>query len=362
MNYTNILSESTIYDFLHNPNEIFLEGTMVDEKPDTTGFLFNGPDGTCVRLLKVPVDENISELYVQEVGYGNIMNSDADYWNRKDISHFDRRGFILNSSLFWVWDVPIVAACTRLESENFELHDAFWNAFANKALKEFEIDSDFENRDDVKEIANQYAILAMLDVESDYVNHIVKALKKVYLNSRANDIELALNYGLNPKEFIDELMHDLRSRAYDNAAIPTAIAAARLAAKISASYIADKNESQRMANQVAEISYSCGSKKTANIVIGKGSNGGVNVKVPLDSLFFYKPETKEVFINLNGVKDSEREKVNRYVERITKDAEKNLVPMSLVRCVNKMLVEESFECSAYNYPQPWMRYSLRTEL
>lgn len=334
MNYTNILSESTIYDFLHNPNEIFLEGTMVDEKPDPTGFLFNGPDGTCVRLLKVPVDENISELYVQEVGYGNIMNSDADYWNRKDISHFDRRGFILNSSLFWVWDVSIVAACTRLESENFELRDAFWNAFANKALKEFEIDSDFENRDDVKEIANQYAILAMLDVESDYVNHIVKALKKVYLNSRA----------------------------YDNAVIPTAIAAARLAAKISASYIADKNESQRMANQVAEISYSCGSKKTANIVIGKGSNGGVNVKVPLDSLFFYKPETKEVFINLNGVKDSEREKVNRYVKRITKDAEKNLVPMSLVRCVNKMLVEESFECSAYNYPQPWMRYSLRTEL
>ena len=60
------LTEESVYEFLHNPNEIYLEGFAVDKEPDSY-CPRNCEDGTYIKLFKAPVNSRVTELLMQNL-------------------------------------------------------------------------------------------------------------------------------------------------------------------------------------------------------------------------------------------------------------------------------------------------------
>lgn len=115
---------------------------------------------------------------------------------------------------------------------------------------------------------------------------------------------------------------------------PKKVEAARLADKIAHTFIADDNESQRIAKSVcAYCSRELNDRKNMTITIGTGDDNGISVKVSCDTLLHYEPTSKEVFVNVKSASKNEREKINQYVKDNGTFVSEDLVPMSLLQSV-----------------------------
>lgn len=105
------------------------------------------------------------------------------------------------------------------------------------------------------------------------------------------------------------------------------------------------NESQRIAKSVSVYcARTLDARKNITIVIGNGNgNGeGITVKISCSNFFFYKPTTKEVFINVESAGEEEREKINQYVKDNGASVSENLVPIKFLQSV------VSYGCEKWN--------------
>jgi hypothetical protein len=154
------LDADTILDYLHNSSETYLEGLI----PQSHGFPPETDRSVYVRLLKVPVRDKASEVYMQAIPY-KMFEGDS---NRpieefgKD-TKFEKVGVIIDSSRLWLMEL-LWRICTqsRQKFDDADFVSEFWDAFTRKVLKEYAVDARVEKSETVKNLAKQYAILDML--------------------------------------------------------------------------------------------------------------------------------------------------------------------------------------------------------
>lgn len=136
------LDADTILDYLHNSSETYLEGLI----PQSYGFPTETDRSVYVRLLKVPVRDKASEVYMQAIPY-KMFEGDS---NRpieefgKD-TKFEKVGVIIDSSRLWLME-PLWRICTqsRQKFDDADFVSEFWDAFTRKVLKEYAVDARVE--------------------------------------------------------------------------------------------------------------------------------------------------------------------------------------------------------------------------
>lgn len=345
------LDADTILDYLHNSSETYLEGLI----PQSYGFPTETDRSVYVRLLKVPVRDKASEVYMQAIPY-KMFEGDS---NRpieefgKD-TKFEKVGVVIDSSRLWLME-PLWRICTqsRQKFDEADFVSEFWDAFTRKVLKEYAVDAGVEKSEAVKNLAKQYAILNMLSKREKpvYFGCIENALQTLYPVSVLGYYELGLNYACDPEGFTTSLLTSLSRRNFKTtsketptgAYIPKKVAAARMADKMSPAFVFDDNESQRIAKSVSVYcARTLDARKNITIVIGNGNGEGITVKISCSSFFFYEPTTKEVFINVESADEEEREKINQYVKDNSTSVSENLVPLKFLQSII------SYGCEKWN--------------
>lgn len=191
------LTEESVYEFLHNPNEIYLEGFAVDKEPDSY-CPRNCEDGTYIKLFKAPVNSRVTELLMQnfrwsaqEGCYNTPLPEDCTIG-------FKRAGFSVDSSQFWILSDYLLRICAKLKPELADFRQQFEQAFCKKILDDFSMSRDFYDSKEAEERAKQYAIYAMLEgnpVYHEYVTQDAMCIVRSFgFRSMANYILDANNY------------------------------------------------------------------------------------------------------------------------------------------------------------------------
>ena len=127
------LDADTILDYLHNSSETYLEGLI----PQSHGFPPETDRSVYVRLLKVPVRDKASEVYMQAIPY-KMFEGDS---NRpieefgKD-TKFEKVGVIIDSSRLWLMEL-LWRICTqsRQKFDDADFVSEFWDAFRARPLR-----------------------------------------------------------------------------------------------------------------------------------------------------------------------------------------------------------------------------------
>ena len=173
------LDTDTILDYLHNSSETYLEGLI----PQSYGFPTETDRSVYVRLLKVPVRDKASEVYMQAIPYKTFegdSNRPIEEFGKD--TKFEKVGVVIDSSRLWLME-PLWRICTQ-SRQNFDDADfvsEFWDAFTRKVLKEYAVVAGVEKSEAVKNLAKQYAILDMLSkrekpVYFDYIENALQTL------------------------------------------------------------------------------------------------------------------------------------------------------------------------------------------
>lgn len=154
------LDADTILDYLHNSSETYLEGLI----PQSYGFPPETDRSVYVRLLKVPVRDKASEVYMQAIPYKTFegdSNRPIEEFGKD--TKFEKVGVVIDSSRLWLME-PLWRICTqsRQKFDDADFVSEFWDAFTRKVLKEYAVDARVEKSETVKNLAKQYAILDML--------------------------------------------------------------------------------------------------------------------------------------------------------------------------------------------------------
>lgn len=334
------LDADTILDYLHNSSETYLEGLI----PQSYGFPTETDRSVYVRLLKVPVRDKASEVYMQAIPYKTFegdSNRPIEEFGKD--TKFEKVGVVIDSSRLWLME-PLWRICTqsRQKFDDADFVSEFWDAFTRKVLKEYAVDARVEKREAVKNLAKQYAILDMLSKREKpvYFGCIENALQTLYPVSVLGCYELGLNYACDPEGFTTSLLTSLSRRNFKmtsketptGAYIPKKVAAARLASKMTNMFVQTKNESQKAARHLLNSHKETICKKNiVDVTLCNKSAGNMQIKIPLDNFLYYEPKTKEIFVNICDVCEGERKKVNRYVKDCGFFVRENLVPMMLVQ-------------------------------
>lgn len=336
------LTEESVYEFLHNPNGIYLEGFAVDKEPDSY-CPRNCEDGTYIKLFKAPVNSRVTELLMQnfrwsaqEGCYNTPLPEDCTIG-------FKRAGFSVDSSQFWILSDYLLRICAKLKPELADFRQQFEQAFCKKILDDFSMSRDFYDSKEAEERAKQYAIYAMLEGNPVYHEYVTQDAMCIV---RSFGFRSMANYILDANNYLGSALANLKDRVIRSFAFqgvwysrrahefPKKVEAARLADKIANTYIANDNESQRIAKSVcAYCSQELDDRKKVTITIGTDNDDGISVKISCDSFFYYEPITKEVFVNVKSVSKNMRDEINRYVKDSGVNVSKNLVPMNLLRSV-----------------------------
>ena len=154
------LDADTILDYLRNSSETYLEGLI----PQSYGFPTETDRSVYVRLLKVPVRDKASEVYMQAIPYKTFegdSNRPIEEFGKD--TKFEKVGVVIDSSRLWLME-PLWRICTqsRQKFDDADFVSEFWDAFTRKVLKEYAVDAGVEKSEAVKNLAKQYAILDML--------------------------------------------------------------------------------------------------------------------------------------------------------------------------------------------------------
>ena len=294
------LDADTILDYLHNSSETYLEGLI----PQSYGFPTEMDRSVYVRLLKVPVRDKASEVYMQAIPYKTFegdSNRPIEEFGKD--TKFEKVGVVIDSSRLWLME-PLWRICTqsRQKFDDADFVSEFWDAFTRKVLKEYAVDAGVEKSEAVKNLAKQYAILDMLS----------KREKPVYFGCIENALQT-----LYPVSVLG---------CYKK------VAAARLASKMTNMFVPTKNESQKTARHLLNSYKGTVCKKNiVDVTLCNKNAGNMQIKIPLDNFLYYEPKTKEIFVNICDICEGERKKVNRYVKDCGFFVRENLVPMMLVQ-------------------------------
>lgn len=342
------ITEDIIMKFLYNPKKTSLEGFVKEGLRFDSGAYKDY--GKYVRFLKVPIRDNVSELYMQ--GYPwetqkGCQDRPLEYID--SAARFERVAVIIDSSKIW----PLVgsssieaflAICPELQNvlcrNNFLR--SFWQEFPKKVFEEFKVDESAESNEDVKSLAMQYVIFDALTNSDSPVSFVcmLNALKSTCTYERMNNYECAIDYGCDPEGCISSMVQWLNDKhlrivnkeTEKGAYLPKKIAAARIAKNISSSFVPDDNESQRIArSMLAYCKEYIPKRNVIDITIGNGSSDAIRVKVPVSSFFHYDPEVKELFINVSKVPEVKRADINRLVKDSGSFVGDDLVPMTFLQ-------------------------------
>lgn len=336
------LTEEGVYEFLHNPNENYLEGFAVDKEP---AFYCpsNCEDGTYLRLFKAPVNSRMTELLMQDFRWSAREGCYNTPLPEDCTISFKRAGFIADSSKFWILSDYLLKVCPKLKPELTDFRQQFERAFCKKILDDFSMSRDLINSKEAEGRAEQYAIYAMLKKKPVYHEYVIDDAMSIV---RSFGFRSMANYILDANDYLESALANLKDRVirsfvfqgvwYSRRAcdFPKKVEAARLADKIAHTFIAADNDSQRIAKSVcAYCSRELNDRKNVTITIGTSDDNGIPVKVSCDTLLHYEPTSKEIFINVKSASKNEREKINQYVKDNGAFVSEDLVPMNLLQSV-----------------------------
>ena len=346
------LNKECIYQYFHNPNEAFLEGFIVDENP-----IFcprNCEGGVYIKIFKVPVNSRVNEIYMQEFrweawknGYNTPLPS--DYSN-----NFKKAGYSIDSTRFWSLPNYLISVCPKLKAELIDYQQQFEQAYCKKIIEELSFCHALSDGKETNERAEQYAIYTMLEGRPVHYNFLLLNAQSIVRNINYKSI---VNYIIDEDGYLGGAMETLKDYVLRSLTLqgawysrranefPKRVAAARMADKMSPAFVFDDNESQRIAKSVSVYcARTLDARKNITIVIGNGNgNGeGITVKISCSNFFFYKPTTKEVFINVESAGEEEREKINQYVKDNGASVSENLVPIKFLQSV------VSYGCEKWN--------------
>lgn len=342
------INENIIMKFLYNPKKTFLDGFVKEGLRFDSGAYQDY--GKYVRFLKVPIRDNVSELYMQGYPWGTQKGcKDRPIGYIDSAAKFERVAVIIDSSKIW----PLVgsssieallAICPELQNvlcrNNFLR--SFWQEFPKKVFEGFKVDESTEGNESVKSLAMQYVIFDALTNSDSPVSFecMLNALKGTCTYGRMNDYECAIDYGCDPEGCITSMVQWLNDKhlrvvnkeTEKGAYLPKKIAAARIAKSISASFVPDDNESQRIArSMLAYCKEYIPKRNVIDIKIGNGTSDAIRVKVPVGSFFHYDPKTKELFINVSKVPEAKRTGINCLVKDSGSFVGDDLVPMTFLQ-------------------------------
>lgn len=176
------LDADTILDYLHNSSETYLEGLI----PQSHGFPPETDRSVYVRLLKVPVRDKASEVYMQAIPY-KMFEGDS---NRpieefgKD-TKFEKVGVIIDSSRLWLMEL-LWRICTqsRQKFDDADFVSEFWDAFTRKVLKEYAVDARVEKSETVKNLGNRTRFwICSLSMRSRCISAVSRTPCKLYIQS-----------------------------------------------------------------------------------------------------------------------------------------------------------------------------------
>ena len=201
------INANIIMKFLYNPQKTLLEGFVKEGLRFDSGAYKDY--GKYVRLLKVPIRDNVSELYMQ--GYPwetqkGCKDRPLEYINSS--AKFERVAIIIDSSQIWPMAGSFsaevfLAICPELQNvlwrNNFLRN--FWREFPKRVLKEFKVDESAESNEGVKSLAMQYVIFDALTNSDSPVSFecMQNALKSTCTYECMNDYECAIDYGCDPE-------------------------------------------------------------------------------------------------------------------------------------------------------------------
>lgn len=342
------ITEDTIMEFLYSPKKTSLEGFVKEGLRFDSGIYKDY--GKYVRLLKVPIRDNVSELYMQGYPWGTQKGcKDRPIGHIDSAVNFERVAVIIDSSKIW----PLansssidafLAICPEFRNilwrNNFLR--GFWEEFPIRVFEELKVSKAAKYNESVKSLAAQYVIFdALTDSERPAsFEYMLSALKSTCTYERMNDYECAIDYGCDPEGCITSMvqwLNDKHLRIANKetegcANLPKKIAAARIAKNICSSFVPDDNESQRIARSMLAYSkHKIAEKNVIDIAIGDGTSDVIRVKVPVSSFFHYDPETKELFINVSKVPETKKADINRLLKDSGSFVGDDLVPMTFLQ-------------------------------
>lgn len=342
------ITENTIMKFLYNPKKTLLEGFVKE------GLSFNSGAykdyGKYVRFLKVPIRDNVSELYMQGYPWKTQKGcKDRPIGYSDSAAEFERVAVIIDSSKIWLMVgsssiEAFLAICPELRNilwrNNFLR--SFWQEFPKRVLEEFKVDESAESNEGVKSLAMQYVIFDALTNSDSPLSFecMLNALKGTCTYERMNDYECAIDYGCDPEGCITSMMQWLNDKhlrivnkeTEKGSYLPKKVAAVRFAERIRSSFVPDDNESQSIArSMLAYCKEYIPKRNVIDIAIGDGSSDVIRVKVPVSSYFHYDHETKELFINVSKVPETKRADINRLVKGSGSFVGDDLVPMTFLQ-------------------------------
>lgn len=202
------LTEESVYEFLHNPNEIYLEGFAVDKEPDSY-CPRNCEDGTYIKLFKAPVNSRVTELLMQnfrwsaqEGCYNTPLPEDCTIG-------FKRAGYSVDSSQFWILSDYLLRICAKLKPELADFRQQFEQAFCKKILDDFSMSRDFYDSKEAEERAKQYAIYAMLEGNPVYHEYVTQDAMCIV---RSFGFRSMANYILDANNYLGSALANLKDR------------------------------------------------------------------------------------------------------------------------------------------------------
>lgn len=214
------ITENTIMKFLYNPKKTSLEGFVKEGLRFDSGVYKDY--GKYVRFLKVPIRDNVSELYMQGYPWETQKGcKDRPLGYIDNAAEFERVAVIIDSSKIW----PLVgsssieaflAICPELQnilwSNNFLC--GFWREFPQRVFEEFNVDESAENNEDVKSLAMQYVIFDALTNSDSPLSFecMLNALKGTCTYECMNDYECAIDYGCDPEGCITSMVQWLNDK------------------------------------------------------------------------------------------------------------------------------------------------------
>lgn len=220
------ITENTIMKFLYNPKKTSLEGFVKEGLRFDSGVYKDY--GKYVRFLKVPIRDNVSELYMQGYPWETQKGcKDRPIGYIDNAAEFERVAVIIDSSKIW----PLVNSssieaflgiCPELRnilwSNNFLCGS--WEEFPKRVFEKFKVDESAESTEGVKSLAMQYVIFDALTNSDSPLSFecMLNALKGTCTYERMNDYECAIDYGCDPEGCVPSN----RLRAYPQQWLPVA--------------------------------------------------------------------------------------------------------------------------------------------
>lgn len=352
MDTVKYLNEDIITNYLFDQTVTCLEGFYSEKRPIGAPAWDYSDYGKYIRLLKVPIRDNVSELYMQVRPWRTCKEDTSRPIGYATLAYkFERVAVIINSSQIWLCACSdsvsgyLYAMCPKLKPmflRNDFLYN-FWKDFPNKILEEYEVPAVAETNESVKSLAMQYVILDALTNPKAPVSFdcVKNALKTVFDYENINHYGCAIDYGCDPEGCISSMVRQINRKHYNivnretekGPYLPKKVAAARIAKEISSSFIRTDNESQKIAgDMLAYCKYKIAERNIVDVAIGDGVSDAVRVKIPLYSFFHYEPETKELYINVSKVPETKREAINLLVKNNNNSfVDENLVPMNFLQ-------------------------------